>query len=217
MNREALAHSLNTWKPGDTIVWRAIFRNRIWNALPVIIVKDAPQEIVVTLLPGAECMTEAHYVEGKKNGNRRWDFKDRDWQLDKYTWKTNRLLLILQPERYYSPILFWNHESNQFLCYYINFQLPFQRNHNALHTLDLELDLVVNPDLSYKWKDLDDYQNAVEHNVIFPEWIQGIEAAKHEIFDKLEKRQYPFDGSWLDWQPDPGWSPPALPANWDKI
>ena len=97
------------------------------------------------------------------------------------------------------------------------FQLPFQRNHNALHTLDLELDLVVNPDLSYKWKDLDDYQNAVEHNVIFPEWIQGIEAAKHEIFDKLEKRQYPFDGSWLDWQPDPGWSPPALPANWDKI
>jgi hypothetical protein len=33
----------------------------------------------------------------------------------------------------------------------------------------------------------------------------------------LEKRQYPFDGSWLDWMPDPSWTPPKLPENWDKF
>jgi hypothetical protein len=35
--------------------------------------------------------------------------------------------------------------------------------------------------------------------------------------EQLEKRLYPFDGSWQDWKPDPNWQPPRLPGNWDKI
>jgi hypothetical protein len=53
--------------------------------------------------------------------------------------------------------------------------------------------------------------------VIAPEWVQEIERAKPEILARIEKRHYPFDGSWLDWQPDPTWAPPTLPENWDKI
>jgi hypothetical protein len=83
--------------------------------------------------------------------------------------------------------------------------------------LDLELDLAVNPDLSFQWKDVDDYKKGIETGIISPEWVEGIEMAKTEVLDKLEKRQYPFDGSWLDWRPDPSWSPLTLPENWDKI
>jgi protein associated with RNAse G/E len=205
------------WKPGDVISWRGIYRERIWHVQPTLLVKDSPEEVVLTLLPGTECIAEENYPKGKNSGNRRWNFKDRDWHLAKYTWQTNRLLLILGPEKYYSTILFWNHESNEFLCYYINFQLPFQRTHSGVDTLDLDLDLIINPDFTYKWKDRDDYQNAIEHEIIFPEWVQGIEVAKQEIFDRLAKRQYPFDGFWLNWRPDPDWSPPTLPENWDKI
>jgi predicted RNA-binding protein associated with RNAse of E/G family len=140
-----------------------------------------------------------------------------DWQLAKYTWQTNRLLLIFEPEKYYSTILFWNHESNQFLCYYINFQIPFRRNYSAIDTLDLDLDIVIYPDFTYKWKDEDDFQLAIEHGIISLEWVKGIEDAKPEIFDKLENRQYPFDTSWLNWLPDSSWFPPKLPKNWDKI
>jgi protein associated with RNAse G/E len=113
--------------------------------------------------------------------------------------------------------LFWNHETDQFLCYYINFQLPFQRCPYAINTLDLDLDLVVNPDLSYTWKDIDDYEKGIESGVILPEWVEEIDAAKPEILARLAKRQYPFDGSWLDWKPNPDWSQPTLPENWDKI
>jgi hypothetical protein len=207
----------HVWKRGDIIAWRAVFRNRVWSALSVIVVKDAPEEMVLTLPPGAECMAEKDYAKGKKNGHRRWDFKDKAWELETYFWRANRLLLLLAPQRYYSTIYFWNGSSNEFLCYYINFQLPFQRTHCGINTLDLELDLIINPDLSYEWKDVDDFQKATEHGIISPEWIQGIENAKPEIFDQLEKRQYPFDGSWLDWRPDPSWSRPTLPENWDKI
>jgi len=205
------------WKPGDIIVWRGIYRNRVWHAQPVIVVKDTPEETVVALLPGAKGVAPEGYADGKDRDKRRWSFKDKDWQLQNYQWRTNRLLFLLEPQKYYSTIYFWNGNSNEFLCYYINFQLPFQRSHCGIDTLDLDLDLVINPDFSYEWKDIEDYRIAIEKGIIFPEWTREIDAAKSEILDKLEQRQYPYDGSWLNWMPDPGWSPPKLPENWDKI
>jgi len=205
------------WKPGDIVAWRGIFNERVWHVQPTIVVKDSPEEIVLALLPGTECIAEESYPKGKKNGKRRWDFKNNDWQLEKYTWRTNRLLLIFEPDNYYSAVYFWNHESNEFLCYYVNFQQPFKRSHCGVDTLDLDLDIIIKSDFSYKWKDEDDYQKAIDHGIIFPEWVQGIEDAKKDVFDKLQRRAYPFDGAWLSWMPDPNWLPPKLPANWDKI
>jgi len=205
------------WKPGDVIAWRGIYRNQVWHAQTVIVVKDTPEEIVMALLPGAECVAPEGYLNGKDSNKRRWNFKDNDWEKQNYLWRSNRLLLLLQPQKYYSTIYFWNNESNEFLCYYINFQLPFQRSHCGVDTLDLDLDLIINPDFSFEWKAEDDYQKAIDNGVIMPQWTQEIEMAKKEVFDKLEKRQYPFDGSWLNWMPDPSWSPPKLPLNWDKI
>ena len=205
------------WHPGDIVAWRGIFDKRIWHVQPTIVVKDSPDELVLTLLPGTECIAEETYLKGKQNSNRRWDFKDRDWRLEKYTWQTNRLLLIFEPENFYSTIYFWNHASHEFLCYYINFQEPFRRNADSVDTLDLDLDIIIRPDLRFEWKDEDDYQQAIDHGIIFPDWVLGIEDAKKDVFAKLERRQYPFDGKWLNWMPDPDWSPPKLPENWDKI
>jgi protein associated with RNAse G/E len=205
------------WRPGDVIAWRGIYRERIWHVQPTILVKDSPGEIVLTLLPGAECIAEESYPRGKQNARHRWEFKEKDWQLEKYTWQTNRLLLIFEPGKYYSTMLFWDQASNEFLCHYINFQLPFQRSHYAVDTLDLDLDIVIRPDFSYEWKDVEDYQKAVAHEIILPEWTREIDTAGNEVLDRLESRQYPFDGSWLNWMPDPGWNPPKLPQNWDKI
>jgi protein associated with RNAse G/E len=205
------------WNPGDVISWRGIYRSRVWHAQTVIVVRDAPDETVLTLLPGTECMSPEGYSLGKNSYKRRWNFKEKDWQLEKYSWHTNRLLLLLEREKYYSTMYFWNHGTSEFLFYYINFQVPFQRSQCGIDTLDLDLDLIIHPDFSYEWKDAEDYQKAIENEIILPEWIQGIDRAKREIFEKLERRLYPYDGSWLNWIPDPTWSPPTLPENWDKI
>jgi hypothetical protein len=95
--------------------------------------------------------------------------------------------------------------------------LPVQRNPLGLDTLDLDLDLIVNPDHSIEWKDEADYQKAIDEEIILSEWTEEIERAKIEILDKLKKRKYPFDNSWLDWIPDSNWPPPRLPKNWDEI
>src|SRR5687768_4583089 len=208
---------VDLWKSGDVIVWRGIYRNQVWHAQPVIVVEDAPEEMCVTLLPGTECVAPEGYLDGKDSAKRRWSFKEKDWKLENYAWRANRLLILLEPDTYYSTMFFWRADSNDFLLYYINFQLPFQRSHCGIDTLDLDLDLIIYPDFSFRWKDEDDYQKAIDHEVIMPEWTQAIEIAKKEIFNKLEKRQYPYDGSWLNWMPDPNWLPPKLPENWDKI
>ncbi len=205
------------WKPGDVIAWRGIYRDQVWHAQSTLIVRDTDEELMLALLPGAECIAQEDYPEAKKNGRRWWDFKNQPWKLKTYIWRTNRLLLILEPEKYYSTMYFWNHESNEFLCYYINFQLPFKRSDCGIDTLDLDLDLLINPDFSFEWKDVDDYQKAIDNEVIFPDWAHGIDSAKQEIFSRLEKCSYPYDGFWLDWMPDPNWLPPKLPENWDKI
>jgi len=205
------------WKPGEIVSWRGVRRGRVWHVQPTIVVKDSPEEVVLILLPGTECLAEKTYPLGKRNSKRWWDFKNNEWELEPYTWQTNRLLLIFEPEKWYSIILFWHHASNEFLNYYINFRVPYERRRANADTLDLELDLIVRPDFSMEWKDEDDYQYASQNEPGFLELVANIEAAKPEILERIEKRKYPFDGSWLDWQPDPMWTPPRLPANWDKI
>src|SRR5688572_13682113 len=157
---------VDLWRSGDVIVWRGIFRNRVWHAQPVIVVKDSPEELCVTLLPGTECVAPEGYLDGKDSTKRRWSFKDKDWKLENYAWRTNRLLILLEPDTYYSTMYFWRADSNDFLLYYINFQLPFQRSHCGIDTLDMDLDLIINPDFSFRWKDEDDYQKAIDHEVI---------------------------------------------------
>ncbi len=206
------------WQIGDIVAWRGIYRERIWHAIPTIVIKDTPQETVLLIMPGANCMVDENYASGKgKNGKRRWDFKNEDWKLEKFAWHTNRVLFVVEPQNYYSIMHFWNHDTNKFLGYYVNFQEPYKRYDRGLDAIDLDLDLAVEPDLSFHWKDEGDYRKAIEHGLIVPEWIKSIEDSKIEILDKLKKREYPFDGFWLNWMPHPGWLPPSLPENWDQI
>lgn len=137
--------------------------------------------------------------------------------MQPYFWHTNRLLMLVYPEKYYSSYYFWQADNNQFLCYYINFQLPFRRSKVGFDSFDLELDLIIEPTFEWRWKDVDDYQRGIELGILRPGWIREIDSARQEIFEKLEIRQYPFDGSWLDWRPNPNWEPPKLPEHWDKI
>src|SRR3972149_6897552 len=51
----------------------------------------------------------------------------------------------------------------------------------------LDLDLIINPDFSFEWKDLGDYQKAIDNGIIFPEWTLEMDEAVKEIHNKLEK------------------------------
>ena len=212
---------IKTWKSGDVVALRGIYNRRVSYMQSAIVVRDNPEEVALAILPGAECSAPANYIDGKHGKSGQWDrwgiYTQGSWNMQPYSWHTNRLLILLHPEKYYASLYFWEAVSNEFLCYYVNFQLPFSRSNLGFDTFDLELDLIIEPTYEWRWKDEDDYRRGIECGILREEWVQAINAAKPEIFDKLAKRQYPFDDSWLNWKPDPAWTPPRLLENWDKI
>ena len=207
------------WDVGKSCVLRGIVNNRVWLAQSVIVVKDDQHETILLLLPGAHCAFPEGYWHWRRNkdashGTRWQEAKSDRLKLREFSWQINRVLMFLEPEKYYSCSLFWDQASNQFSCYYINFQLPYRRSHCGFDTLDLDLDIVIDPQYGWKWKDEDEYQEGIREGGIRYEWVKGIEQYKAEIFDRIDRRAYPLNGSWLQWQPDPNWIPPGLPAGW---
>jgi protein associated with RNAse G/E len=210
------------WAVGDNCVLRGIVNNQVWMAKSVIVVKDKPEETVLLLIPGAQCAFPEGYWRWKKNrdysqGTRWQEAKREHILLRKFTWKKNRILMFLEPEKYYSCSIFWDHASGQFGCYYLNYQLPYQRSHCGFDTLDLDLDIVIDPEYNWKWKDEDDYRVGIKEGSIPDEWVRGIEKSQEEVFDRINKHGYPLDGSWLYWQPISTWLPSKLPEKWQVL
>lgn len=210
------------WNPGECCVLRGIVNNQVWLAQSVIVVKDTENETVLLLLPGAECAFPEGYWRWRKNkdysqGSRWLEARSDYIQLRKFDWKTNRILMFLEPEKFYSIFLFWDHDADQFNCYYINFQVPYHRSHCGFDTLDLDLDIVIKPNFFWNWKDEDDYQDGIREGGIQQDWIKGIEESQPEIFERIDQRSYPLDGSWLGWRADPSWIAPRLPRDWQLL
>ena len=161
------------------------------------------------------------YINGKHGERREWDrwgdYKKNNPDMQKFTWHTNRLLVLMEPQKYYATIYFWQENTDQFLCYYINFQLPFWRSECGFDTLDLELDIVINPERKWHWKDEEDYQKGIDSGILLKQWTDGIEIAKPNVLERIKKQKYPIDGKWLNWHPDPNWSAPKLPENWNEV
>jgi len=210
------------WAVGDNCVIRGLVNNQVWMAKSVIVVKDQPEETVLLLIPGAQCAFPEGYWRWKKNRDysqgTRWQEARQEHILHReFAWQRNRILMVLEPEKYYSWSIFWDHDSNQFGCYYLNYQLPFQRSHCGFDTLDLDLDIVIDPQYHWKWKDEEDYRVAIREGSIQDEWIKGIEKSHEEVFERINKHDYPLDGSWLRWQPISTWLPPMLPEKWQVL
>jgi hypothetical protein len=216
---------LNTthlYQPGQNCVLRGVIDGKVWLAQSVTVVKDAPHETILYLPVGAQCAFPAGYwrwrIHQDFSHGTRWEEAARGaFTLRKFEWMRNRLLIFLEPEKYYAPMLFWDDASGEFNCYYINFQLPYRRGPLGFDTLDLDLDIVVEPDGRWEWKDEDEYREGIRLGGIRPEWVQGIQAATPEALERIARRTPPLDGAWLTWRPDPTWELPRLPEGWREV
>jgi len=210
--------NLHLWNKGDNVLLRGMYDSRPVYVQSLRVVKDTPKETVLLIWPGAECVAPSTYIQ---HGHAAWDrwseTLSNTLNMEKYIWHTNRFLILLEPEKFYSTICIWDAASHKFVCYYINFQLPFRRTPLGFDTLDLDLDIVIDASREWKWKDEEEYQAAIRAGVIRSAWVREIECSQTEVFSRLEQRAYPLDDSWLNWQPDPSFSLPYLPKNWDEV
>jgi protein associated with RNAse G/E len=209
---------LNLWNEGDNVLLRGIFDRRPVYVESLRVIKDTPVETALLIWPGAKCVAPNGYIQ---NGHVSWDrwaeTLSNTLDMKKYIWHSNRLLILLEPDKFYSTIYIWEAASSRFVCYYINFQLPFHRTTLGFDTLDLDLDIVIETPQKWKWKDENEYQRGIRAGGIRTDWVKEIERAQNEVFNRMEKHIYPLDASWLNWRPDPTWTVPYLPENWDEV
>lgn len=210
---------VNYWQPGDVVAMRWLIDGRVWIAQPNIVVKDTTEETLLLLLPGAQCFVPRALWQDAANSKDNWDRWREEAQpafdLRAHPWNTHRLLTVLRPGAWYSVMHFWSHADDAFRHYYVNFQLPFLRSRTGFDSYDLELDLVLDAALNWRWKDVEEYERGVALGRLRPEWVAAIDTAKREVFERIEHKRDPFDGAHLNFRPDSTWRAPVLPAGWE--
>lgn len=211
------------WKPGAHVVVRGIVHNQVWIAHSALVVEDSFDRTLLLLVPGARCKFPAGLVERKysdsKNSNlSRWEEQENPpWEMVDWVWQQTRFLRFTEPESYYSIAMVWDHESDEFYGWYVNFELPFRRSPIGFDTLDLELDLIINSDYSLQWKDTDQYEEAIQRGIVTASTAEQIAMARDEALEKIQQREEPFGDRWLDWIPDRKWTVPDLHPDWQKL
>ncbi|MBE1609107.1 DUF402 domain-containing protein [Actinopolymorpha pittospori] len=133
------------------------------------------------------------------------------WELGKRTWQGTTTLNLMLPGSYFSVILFFR--DNDFARWYVNFERPYRRTEIGIDTLDLLLDLVIDPDLSFRWKDEDEYRQGRRLGIITDAEHHRVKQARDQVIALFEQRTGPFAEHWQSWRRSAEWPTPTLPTN----
>lgn len=188
------------WEPGEVVVWRETWRERTYCVVPVRVVEDDEREIAVYLAEG----TRFEFPPGA------WPWGEHPW-LARGAWTGHGVLVVHRPGSRHAVWHFWDGPERRFAGWYVNLQDPFRRNGRAFDTNDHELDIWIEPDGSWRWKDEDKMEDWVRQGRFTPDDVAEIRAEGERVL-----AAWPFPTGWEDWTPDPSWPVPELPADWAR-
>ena len=131
-------------------------------------------------------------------------------------WQGPGVLFMAPTGMPWSVWLFWD-EEGEFSCWYVNLELPHQRDRQSTWTGDHELDLVIEPDGTVTVKDADDLAAAVAAGLFTPAEGEQIHRDARLAQESFARRDWPFAEEWTKWRVDPSWEVAELPEGsaWD--
>jgi protein associated with RNAse G/E len=140
--------------------------------------------------------------------------------LREVQWSSDMLVLHPRAGSYSVWFFFW--PDGTFRDWYVNLEEPAVRwddGHLAgLDTVDQDLDIVVAPDRSWRWKDEVEFLEHLAHPEVY--WVPDPDAVRAEgerLVKLIEAGEFPFDGTGVDFRPDAGWTVPTdMPVGWDR-
>jgi len=97
--------------------------------------------------------------------------------------------------------------------WYVNLQLPLRRTRFGFDTADNVLDLVIGRDLTWRWKDEHELEQAVRLGRFSAAEAEAVRLEGERAVVTLEAREWPFDRDWSGWRPDSAWPKPELSAD----
>jgi hypothetical protein len=200
------------WNAGETAVVRYLTRDgRPGMTWPFTVVEDREDLLALYIPKGAlyKRFRRLPSEEARERGSTR--------VLDDEVWRRD-VLRLMYPGAHHSIWLFWEYEDGErrHTTYYVNMEEPYRRTGIGFDTNDHMLDIVVTPDLEWRWKDADELAERVQQGVYPADFADSIRAEGERVIEKIERRESPFGDGWPEWKPDPNWQTPVLPLEWDQ-
>lgn len=187
------------WEPGSVVVWRETWRGHTYFVAPARVVADDEELLALYTAEG----TPFHFPPGG------WPFEGEHPWLGRTAWVGHGVLVLHPPGAAHTIWLFWEGDERRFAGWYVNMQDPLVRDGHEFDTQDHELDLWIELDGSWQWKDEERMEGWVRQGRFTREEVAAIRAEGQRVL-----AAWPFPTGWEDWTPDPSWPVPKLPASW---
>ena len=209
------------WQPGQQIVQYEMLGRGIGLARPVTVVDDGSKQIILYSHPGTRIATRGIPGYRSLGLSERIEVRNRmlnpcvgDFRQAKTP--DDHVLTITPHDSWHSVMLFWTSEWD-FRAWYVNFQSPIRRVRHGIQYEDCALDIVVRPDLDWKWKDKDEFEQLVDQLFFNDDHVSRIRAEASSLVRKIESVALPFSDPWEHWRPHPNWPVPELPNDWSDL
>lgn len=127
------------------------------------------------------------------------------------TWEQAHVLRFERAGDSHSVEIYWDTDWTH-TSWYVNLQAPVVVHGAFIDTTDWALDLTVQPDGTWVWKDEDELAEAVELGIFD-------EAAASRVREEGERvlAAAPWPTGWEEWRPPSGWGPLGLPRDWHVV
>lgn len=202
-----------TWAVGDVIAVHYITTDgRIEMCWPCRVVLDSPGLIARFIRAGSR------YRAGpKRTAAQKRNEKGGFLPPDEYEWRKDTLRLML-PGQCHSVFLFWDNfdDGPRFSSYFVNMEEPPRRTPIGIDTQDHTIDVVVNPDLTWTWRDEDELANHVAYGFYTAALAEAARLEGERAIEAISKGTHPCRHGWETWRPDPSWGTPMIPTGWDR-
>jgi hypothetical protein len=204
--------SLAMFRPGESALLRNISGRRVLSALATVVVEDSPELTALYWEPGYPVKKMA---ESREKAVDIW-LTGEDFVHVDGTWTYTRVLCLVTAGASHASWLVRRAEDEELLGWYVNLQTPLQRTSFGFDTTDQALDVIIRPDLTWRWKDEDELEMAIEHGLISPSEGKAIREEGERVLECALKREPPFGDGWETWHPDPTWPVPVIPGEWQR-
>jgi predicted RNA-binding protein associated with RNAse of E/G family len=201
------------WRAGRQILVEEVWNGKLWSLRPVIVVEDR-DDLLVVWCPKGTVRKVPVVPPSRPRAPVRSErlmscLANEDWVLADSEWDVSTLWLT-EPDALHSTWVSFLEDGSHW-GWYVNLQRPLQRTPRGVQTMDLMLDVIVEPDLSgWHWKDEDEFAAMIAAGLLGAEEAAAVRQEAFDVIARAESRQPPFSDPWPDWRADPAWPLPAL-------
>jgi uncharacterized protein len=191
------------------VLFRFVWPWKVFSAIPTTVVAQDGDRTVLGIAPD----TPVKWPPGLRVpipalAEGRWTHVDAHWYGTR--------LIIAETGAAHSVYVMWGRDG-EFLGWYVNLEEPWRESPLGFDTTDHLLDIWIDPNRSWRWKDEDHLAEAVDVGLFTPEKATEIRAEGERMIERIEAWSAPFDEGWEGWRRNADRPLPSVPEGWNRL